>query len=130
MTAPKHKLTKDEARRGGWARARAWAAWRRESPSPAETAVREFLTMAGVEFFSEYEIVHDTGMPQFFDIFVPAWNMAIEVDGSNGWHEYNGDFSKNLKMFVYDELKVRYCEEKGIAFVAVKNVEGLEGVIK
>jgi hypothetical protein len=40
----------------------------------------------------------------------------IEVDGSHGWHNYNGE-GWNSKMALLDELKVRYCEQHGINFL-------------
>jgi len=118
MTAGR-MFTKAEAQKGGWARARAWAEWRRNNPSPAEAATQEFLKNQGVDFFVEFEIVHPNGQPQFFDILVPAWNMAIEVDGSHGWHNYDGK-SNNLKMGLLDEIKIKYCEAHGILFVSTK----------
>lgn len=72
-----------------------------------------------LHYLAEFEITHDDGMPQWIDIFVPEYNLAIEVDGSHGWHNYNGDPDKNLKMARYDELKMKWCDEHHIQFLYV-----------
>lgn len=124
-----YKFSKENCQKGGWARARAWAEWRKANPSPAEREVREFLVARGIAFEVEKEITHPNGMPQFFDIFIPSLNMAIEVDGSHGWHDYSGDHAKNLKMGLYDEMKVKICIAFGIRLVCIKNSLELESVL-
>jgi len=106
-------FTKQACQKGGWTRARQHAQARREIPTPNEKRVRDFLSQHGIYWIAEYEIVHPNGMPQFIDVYVPQYNMAIEVDGSHGWHGYNG-IDTYGKMGVYDELKAKYCETWGI----------------
>lgn len=108
------KYSKDHQRKAGWGRARQWAAWRRTNPSPKEKLVQDILTSLHIPFVVEYEITHPDGMPQWIDIYLVEQKIAIEVDGSHGWHTYNGQGSK---MALLDELKSRYCDEHGIRLV-------------
>jgi hypothetical protein len=109
-------MTVDHQRRAGWGRARQWAEWRRHNPSKAESLVQAVLTDLGIPFLVEYEIRHSDGRPQWIDIYLPGHSLAIEVDGSHGWHNYNGS---DTKMGLYDELKTRYCETHGIHFLSI-----------
>lgn len=124
----KHKFTKEDCRKGGWERARYWANWRKSNPSLSEARARLFLVNRGIAFEAEFEINHETGMPQFFDLFIPAQKIAVEVDGSHGWHDYNGSYDKNLKMSVLDEMKARYCQENGIRLICIRKPEELETI--
>lgn len=114
--ASRHSFTTEQMRKGGWARARFWAGWRRENPSPSEHAAQEILRALGVGFETEYEIVHETGRPQWIDIYVPERRIAIEIDGSHGWHSWN---SGGSKMDLLDEIKARWCEAHSITFVSL-----------
>jgi len=109
--AERHAFTVEQMRRGGWARARCWAEWRRSNPSPAEKAARDILAGMGVAFEVEHEIIHPNGRPQWIDIYIPARKIAIEIDGSHGWHSWNAGGSK---MDLLDEIKARWCEEHGV----------------
>lgn len=122
----RHQLTTDEKRKGGWARARQIAAVRRYNPTPIEKEVRELVSSAlpflKIEY--EYEFWNDfAGFPQFFDIYIPLLYMAIEIDGSRGWHDH-----KNMKR--YDDAKRMYCNQHMIVLIKVKkNKKGLLGTI-
>jgi hypothetical protein len=124
----------DHQRKAGWGRARQWAAWRRNNPSIAEKQVQDILTDLGYTYLVEYEITHTDGRPQWFDIFLVEQQTAIEVDGSHGWHCYNGE-GWNNKMAYLDELKARYCNEHGIRLILVpchraNCKEYIEGVLE
>ena len=112
-----HKLTRQDCRKGGWTRARQWAELRRSSPTTAESIVRKLVqSRLSPEFILkyEYEIVHATGQPQFFDLAILCNDQLIamiECDGSRGYHNpcYPGS-----KMFELDEQKRAYCNERNI----------------
>lgn len=112
------RFTTDHQRRAGWGRARQWARWRVNHPSTLESLVRDYLTARDISFIPEYEITHDSGMPQWIDIYIPDKKIAIEIDGSHGWHGYNGS---TCKMAYYDELKARYCEDHGITLLQIRS---------
>lgn len=120
MATGRH-FTTEEARKGGWARARYWALWRRDNPSPAEKTARDLLTALGVAFEAEHEITHAGGRPQWFDLYIPSRKIAIEIDGSHGWHSWNAEGSK---MALLDEIKARWCEAHGVTLyrLAVKDL--------
>lgn len=106
------------SRLGGWSRCRQHAATRRENPTHGEKLVRDVIAGLGLVAEYEYEIRHPNGMPQFFDVYLPTERTAIEVDGSHGFHGYNGR-DEYGKMTVLDELKARYCSEHGIRLIRV-----------
>jgi hypothetical protein len=103
-------------RKAGWGRARQWAVWRKSNPSPKEKLVQDILSSLNIPFVVEYEIIHQDGRPQWIDIYIPEYNLGIEIDGSHGWHTYNG---KGSKMAYLDEIKARYCEDHGIRLVCL-----------
>ena len=118
-----HKFTPEECRSGGWTRARQQAQVRRDNPTPTEAKAREAaLQLEGFEMEVEYEIHHPDGRPQFFDIALSKMGTlvaAIEVDGSHGWHGYNGrdDYGK---MAALDEMKARWCSQNGVQLIHLK----------
>lgn len=111
---PRHTLTNDERRKGGWQRARQLAASRKNNPHKAEREVRNSLKELGFEFEPEYEIKSEK-YPQWVDIMILDPKIAIEVDGSNGWH---GDYA-DTKMWEYDAEKAKTLETLGIPLVKI-----------
>jgi len=107
--------------KGGWARARQHANIRRANPSNAERQAQEALAEAfpGAVIEPEYEI-HNGQYPQWIDILltVAGQRIAIEVDGSHGWHNTSPD--ARGKMGQYDLDKAAWCKRNGLPLVRVK----------
>ena len=111
--------TKEHQRKAGWGRARQHAHERRLAPSPAEAKVQEILRKIGATFETEHEINHPDGMPQWVDIWVLTPSvLAVEVDGSHGWHNYDGKDDCG-KMAKYDELKTRLLGEMEVPLLCI-----------
>lgn len=112
-----HTFTHEEAQRGGWARARQHAEWRKLHPSKAEKATRQALIDLEWKVYPEYEIA-TSYFPQWLDVLAikDGRKVAIEVDGSHGWHGYNGHRSK---MALYDEVKFRWCQDNEIELISI-----------
>lgn len=106
---PRHKFTKEEARRGGWTRARQKAHERSTAPTTGEANVIKACKNLGLKFIQELEVW--TGdYPQFLDIAVLApVQCVIEING--GRYHWTG------KMKPYDERKLEWCEHNGIPFL-------------
>lgn len=118
----RHQFTTEECRKGGWTRAYQLANARRANPNPLEKEVRGLISSAlsFTSVYYEYEFWNDTaGFPQFFDIFVPAFNMAIEIDGSKGWHDHE-------KMRRYDQAKELFCRQNMITLIRATKKKELE----
>lgn len=111
----RHQFTTEERRKGGWVRARQIADVRRANPTPYEKEARESIiklvnnkvfNCGRVEF--EVEFWNDVvNFPQFFDVYFPQSHIAVEIDGSKGWHDH-------VKMKRYDEAKRNYCAKHRI----------------
>lgn len=123
----KHQFTQNESRKGGWARARQHAIERRAHPSRLEAKVQSQLQSAGFAISPEYEIL--TSFPQWIDILAEkdGLKIAIEVDGSHGWHNHNGYHSKMAK---YDEEKARWCMTQGIPLIYVNSKSDILQLIR
>ena len=111
-------FSKKACQLGGWARCRQHAAARRVDPTNGERMVREIVARLGYHAEYEYEITHDDGRPQFLDLYIPDLKLAIEVDGSHGFHGYNGSDDYG-KMAMLDEIKARWCADHGIHLMKV-----------
>lgn len=115
---PRHIMTTDERRRGGWTRARQLAYQRRKSPSKAEERVHQALIRLNYTFMREWEFWNDFGpFPQWADVFISDLGVMIEVDGSNGWHR---DYLSS-KMRKYDQAKRLWCEHNDIRLIVIDN---------
>lgn len=114
----KYQFTHDQRQKGGWSRARQHALERRLAPSPLEARVQLQLQAAGWSIQPEYEIATD--FPQWIDILAQkdGRKIAIEVDGSHGWHKQNAYHSKMAR---YDEAKARWCLAQGIPLIYVNS---------
>lgn len=123
----KHKFTHNEAQKGGWARARQHAEDRKLHPSRLEKQVRKIVQELGFQIQPEYEIF--TTFPQWIDVLATSEGrqIAIEVDGSHGWHGYNGKYDKMGK---YDEEKARWCEAHGIRLIYVPSRIDVKAYLK
>jgi hypothetical protein len=118
---PHYCFTVEDRQRGGWARARQKAGYRRAHPTEAEKSIRALCNQAGLSFVAEYEIWNDFGpYPQWFDIYIPQYNLAIEIDGSQRWHDRRYPSSK---MYDYDTAKQMYCDYHHITLVVLHEWE-------
>lgn len=111
----RYYFTTEQRRKGGKARAAQAALARIAAPTQAEALAR--AAMALLTPAAEYEkpVVTGDNLIQYIDIYgvVEERQVAIEVDGSKGWHTTNG------KMAHYDELKARWCHEHGVILVVL-----------
>jgi len=113
----RHKFTRDESRKGGWARARQAADLRRQSPSLGEAVIRSALDELGLSYVTEYEFWNGPAdMYQWIDVLVQEPKFAIEVDGSKDWH---GQYSSS-KMHKYDKAKKKWLKSEGIPLLNFK----------
>lgn len=110
----KHKFTLEQCRKGGWTRARQIALERVNNPSIAEKCLRYACEELQLQYKPEYEFWNEiAGYPQFFDVFLPEYNTAIEMDGSHSWH----GAKTATKMAKYDEAKRQWCEKHDVLLV-------------
>lgn len=110
----RYKFTKTDCKRGGRSRARQLANDRRQSPTQAESCVREIATRLLPNGYTiDFELAIQTFCEQYFDIAISNGKVciAIEVDGSRDWHNPNYSGSKMLE---YDNAKRQYCQDHGI----------------
>lgn len=115
----RHSFTPEQTREGGVAAQKIQAERRRIKPSSAEKLSREKVADLGYDAEYEYAIPHENGY-LYLDIYIPSLRLAIEVDGSNGWHGH--PLSKTL---AWDELKARVCYDLGIEIIRInKNTIG------
>lgn len=115
LVKSRHKFSTRESVSGGKLRAKQAAEWRVQNPTPDEKKVRDILTELGVQFVPEYPIRTRDNMVQYLDVFIPGKNVAIEVDGSHGWHGYHLS-----KTEIYDEIKSRWAQENGVLILVVR----------
>lgn len=114
----KHIFTDQECKRGGKIRAAQRAQWRRDNPTEAEAFCRDAVLQLIKQLPNAYCIFETPiktmpDLEQYIDIALWTGNkwIAIEVDGSNGWHD------NNQKSAPYDEIKARYCHDNNILLV-------------
>jgi len=101
--------------KGGKARAAQAAVHRITHPTTAEVAARAAVATLTESVIYEYPIETAPGLNQYIDIYatIDGQGVAVEVDGSNGWHNTNG------KMAAYDESKARWCHDHGVKLVVI-----------
>lgn len=116
----KYKFSHLDSVRGGKIRSAQAAQERRISPTCLEKRVRDILTANGITFFSEYPVETMPGVTQYFDIFIPDQNIAIEVDGSLRWHDPKYLTSKMAK---YDHIKANFAFDNGIKIIRVQETD-------
>lgn len=129
---PRYSFTHEHAIAAGKKRAAIAAEQRRNNPTPAEAKARaavQLLEPSWVEY--EHPIQTQPGLTQYLDIAIQVgwYKIAIEVDGSHGWHSH-------VKMAAYDEIKARWCEASGWIMVQLngnmenKSIQQISEIIK
>jgi hypothetical protein len=109
--------------------------------SKGEKAVENFLTQFGKSFEREYKFKfckNERCLP--FDFYLPEDNLCIEYQGEQ--HYYAVKWSNKMsdedckKLFEKttkrDQIKVKYCKEKGISLLTIsyKHFDNIEDIIK
>ena len=124
----KHKFTSAECRRGGKARAKQAADYRRLNPTPYENQVRQILDSLGVQYSPEFSLQDETTAINFYlDIAIlqgDKLQCAIEIDGSNDWHN-SAYCTKNA---AYDELKAKCLHRLGVPLLQLRHFTDAEKI--
>lgn len=121
----RHSFTPDQTRKGGIAAQKIQAERRRINPTEAERLSRGKVADLGYPAEYEYPIPHQDGF-LYLDIYIPSLRLAIEVDGSKGWH--GNPLSKTL---AWDELKAKICYDLGIEIIRInkKTIDDIGAMI-
>jgi hypothetical protein len=95
--------------------------------SLGERTIAEFLDSKNTAYIQEHyfeDLVNPlTGLLLFFDFYLPAGNLVIEVQGEFHFQplEGSGKLKRRQKL---DEIKKLYCKRNKIRYVAIKSTFG------
>lgn len=125
----RYYFTTEQRSKGGKARAKQAAARHVECPTPQENKVRSVILaliaenqIVSVQF--EYPIETKPGLWQYLDIcaVLPGGRMiAIEVDGSHGWHD-------TIKSLSYDKIKAEWLLDHDWPLLVITSPDNAEKV--
>lgn len=89
------------------------------SISNIEYKTKKFLEEKGIEFINQfsYSDCRDI-LPLPFDFYLTDYNMLIEVDGEQYYHDTNGLFNYEY-IKKHDKIKNEYCKNKNIPLLRI-----------
>lgn len=126
----RYRFSQADCKRGGKARALQAANYRRSFPTCYEKQVQDVLTSLGVTWQAEYHLLDTaTGIDFFLDIAIlqgDKLQRAIEVDGSNDWHNPKYLTTNNS---AYDHLKAVCLYNLGIPLLRLEHYQDEQRII-
>lgn len=97
--------------------------------SKGERFISKFLNTLGISYIKQYKFKECKNIKRLpFDFYLEKYNTCIEYDGRQHFEpiEYFGGQSNFDKSIHNDNIKNKYCEDKGIKLLRIKYNENIE----
>lgn len=101
---------------------------RLSDPTPAEVAMQGILHSMGIQFIREH-IVQNGDRFILIDLWLPKWNLAIELDGSGHLLQKRYDHERSLWLARVHKMKVvRFFNQEVLDGTSERRLRGILGL--